>query len=59
MGQGEWHPGDPIGFGNDIQITDDFCNICGAKFEEPLHKKDKSKTHYSDGVTVIEFDDED
>ena len=45
--------------GNKLMITDNFCNICGAKFEEPLHKKDKSKTHYSDGVTVIEFDDED
>lgn len=45
--------------GNKLRITDNFCNICGAKFEEPLHKKDKSKTHYSKGVTVIEFDDED
>ena len=45
--------------GNNLKITDNFCNICGAKFEEPLHKKDKSKTHYSNGVTVIEFDDED
>ena len=44
--------------GNKLMITDNFCNICGAKFEEPLHKKDKSKTHYSDGVTVIEYDDE-
>lgn len=45
--------------GNKLRITDNFCNICGAKFDEPLHKKDKSKTHYSEGVTVIEFDDED
>lgn len=45
--------------GNKLRITDNFCSICGAKFEEPLHKKDKSKTHYSKGVTVIEFDDED
>ena len=45
--------------GNKLSITDNFCNMCGAKFEEPLHKKDTSKTHYSKGVTVIEFDDED
>ncbi|MBP3790564.1 MAG: tetratricopeptide repeat protein [Methanobrevibacter sp.] len=45
--------------GNLVPITDNFCIRCGARVKhEYKNKKSESRSLYSDGVTIINFDDD-